>query len=264
LVVAALLAFGILFRSIPEAASDAPQAATPQQQTEALLEQIEKAEAALLSGKDGRRPADFAQELEDKSSLRGVLGGQIKARLGYWENCAGKHGAAVNFYEEAINDGFATAEVYNNLGYSLLESRGPRQPVQRNLDAAVDLNPHLQAAFHNRALYYLRRFERDGKPLSAVGIDDIQKAMRLGPESTELYRDAAFVHAAAKEHDAEALDFLEKAIAMGQDPHELEEIVYFKDLRDNSRYRDLMKAQASSRPFTRATRIVKPVAETAR
>jgi tetratricopeptide (TPR) repeat protein len=64
--------------------------------------------------------------------------------------------AAEGYFQKAIEDGFGTAEIFNNLGFIQI-NKLEYQLAQHNLDKAIQLNDRLQAAFHNRARVSLDR-----------------------------------------------------------------------------------------------------------
>jgi tetratricopeptide (TPR) repeat protein len=101
---------------------------------------------------------------------------------------------AVGRNQKAIELGFATAEVYNNLGYCELQLN-LLVTARQNLDKAIALNPRLGVAYYNRGLLDLRRVVA-GKPLEN-GLKDFDRALELGPTSGTLYFDAACMNAAA-------------------------------------------------------------------
>ena len=58
---------------------------------------------------------------------------------------------AISQFEKAIQRGFATAEVHNNLGYCLMY-RSRFAEAEMHLDKALQLKPNFQAAIHNRGM----------------------------------------------------------------------------------------------------------------
>src|SRR5262249_54639976 len=141
---------------------------------------------------------------------------------------------AVKHNEMALQSGFATAEVFNNLAFNCL-SLNKRKEARENLDRALQLNEDLQAAHHNRAhLNLAEAFLKLGQPGPAAkrgdayrdltsGIDDIRKAIALGPKSAELYFDAARLCAMAARTDArwlaDGMSYLEQSLDQGADPN---------------------------------------------
>jgi tetratricopeptide (TPR) repeat protein len=188
--------------------------------------------------------------------------GQIKACIGYYWNQQLKHGAAALLYEEAIQAGFATAEVYNNLGYSYLESYQRLDKARKSLEKAIRLSPTLQAASYNRALVDLIQAQRDPAYNPEAGLSYIQKAIQLGPESAELFYNAALLYALAAKHDESqiepALNCLQKAIAQGKDPRILQTDKYFQSLRQIPRFQALVKTLPFQVPERGVPRIVDP------
>jgi serine/threonine protein kinase/Flp pilus assembly protein TadD len=127
--------------------------------------------------------------------------GRIKACLGYCWNVKRAHGSASVYYQQAIDAGFTTAEVCNNLGFSYLQGIGRLQDAQAMLDRALALNPGLQAAHHNRACLELRRcLECPTAPLRTA-LEHIELARALGPPHPQLCVDAALLYALAAESE---------------------------------------------------------------
>src|SRR5262249_52828512 len=82
--------------------------------------------------------------------------GPTSACEGYCLNRQGFDGKAEPCYETAIARGFATAAVYNNLGYCYLRRTKQLEAAKANMDRALDLDLGMQAAWHNRAMYALQ------------------------------------------------------------------------------------------------------------
>jgi serine/threonine protein kinase/Flp pilus assembly protein TadD len=175
--------------------------------------------------------------------------GKAKACIAYCLNRLGKHGQARFLYEEALAAGFAPAEVCNDLGYSYLQQARFAE-AGLALDRALDLDPGLRAAYHNRALLAHRRAflliqegaaekllppERLPPPQERArarlarclqqGIDDVRKAIAAGPGNAELYCNAArLCTLAAQEYPQQARawitegqGYLAKAVKLGED-----------------------------------------------
>jgi serine/threonine protein kinase/Tfp pilus assembly protein PilF len=191
--------------------------------------------------------------------------GQTEACLGYCQHFTGQRdpGRAAADYTRAMNAGFATPEVLNNLGFCYLRLN-QLDAAKHCLDLAIGADPTLQSAYYNRALIDLERarlhphcygsqveasamvvlgasldpttaaisvltLHGQGGDLIAKmhylpksGIDDIRKAIELGPPTAPLFSDAARLCSVAAQHDprwkAAALSYLAQAKDLGQDP----------------------------------------------
>jgi serine/threonine protein kinase/Flp pilus assembly protein TadD len=129
--------------------------------------------------------------------------GRTEACEGYCLNKLVLHEQARALHITAINHGFKKAATYNNLGYTYLVSCRNQAELNlavENLNTAIRLDPTLQAAFHNRAMAHGKRALDNGLYVPNAGIRDILEAIRLGPPTAELYRDAARLYAVAAQH----------------------------------------------------------------
>jgi serine/threonine protein kinase len=116
--------------------------------------------------------------------------GSIAACLGYCWSRMGYHDQALVYYLQAIERQFSPAEVWNNIGFGHLQRGQQIDNALTALDRALRKDPRLQAAYHNRAQCY---FRLASDPLRAKpgffrqGFADVEKALRLGPPTFELY-----------------------------------------------------------------------------
>jgi tetratricopeptide (TPR) repeat protein len=96
---------------------------------------------------------------------------------------------------------------------------GQRTEAQRWLTAAIEKDPSLQPAYHNRALLDLDRAVREPGYRPVAGAADIEQAIELGPKTGELYRNAALLYAKLNESDpafaASTIKYLSKAMEYG-------------------------------------------------
>jgi serine/threonine protein kinase/Tfp pilus assembly protein PilF len=198
--------------------------------------------------------------------------GRTKACLGYCRNALGKHGAAAFHYEDALRSGFVSAEVYNNLGYSYLESYGRLAKARANLDLALELNGRLQAAYYNRAVVELRKAEENVSYVPVIGFQSMRRAIQLGPRSPELFADAARLAIIQHERHGkvvsdtqklflakEPLDYLQNALELGLDPRLLERDPSFRYLQQNPRFLELIHRSVPRSPVQEAIRILDPI-----
>ncbi|HYT93180.1 MAG TPA: tetratricopeptide repeat protein, partial [Gemmataceae bacterium] len=124
--------------------------------------------------------------------------GKIKAALAYTSttHLGGGHEVAIYYYDNAIKAEFKTAQVYNNLGWSLAQ-RNLRTEAREFFTRAIQADPTLQVAYHNRLLLTVRQGADQGsdpqrwKATLHEGLADFDKAMQLGPVTADLYRNGA-------------------------------------------------------------------------
>jgi Flp pilus assembly protein TadD len=173
----------------------------------------------------------------------------------------GQYHDASAHYERALEAGFATPVVYNNLGCCYWLDRRLIE-ARTKLNRAIEIDEHLQAAYHNRALVDLDTAYARGKDyFPHTGIADIERAIDLGPTTAELYFDAARLYAVAtrtKPTQIEpALQAIEHALDYGWPPQELTDNV-FQGVRDDPQFRKLLANTPASQPSTRAIRAIDP------
>ncbi|TMQ34585.1 MAG: tetratricopeptide repeat protein, partial [Planctomycetota bacterium] len=161
---------------------------------------------------------DYDQILRTVSQFKAEhLTGKVYACLGYCyqqRNLDNEGGWA---YRQALEAGFQSAELYNNLG-CLHVAQGKREQAQACFRQAIELNPSLQAAYHNRAMLSLqielarrneaaplqrltaadvvRVFLQPAQPSDGLTVD-IEKAISVGPVSADLYYNAAHLYVLA-------------------------------------------------------------------
>ena len=209
------------------------------------------------------------QELDKR-----VPDGRNKAALGYCLNRLEQFESAAEYHKKAIQAGFASAEVYNNLGFCQLRSNNKLIEAKQSLDRALQLDPNLQAAYHNRALVAYQDAvnkisgksprEKEGidRDIILSGIADIQKAIVLGPGSTELSRDSARLYAVAACLDERwiplALAHLEASIQQGTDPMQECRLRVYTRLQEDSHFQGLANRVPVEKKVLPTRRIAEP------
>ena len=201
-----------------------------------MLTHGDDAQAWWTRGLASLKLSAFAQAVTDFRQADHLhSAGKTKACLGYAYHRTGGVKEARIYYTAAVNAGFATPEVLNNLGYLHLKLSTPAELAEaaKRLSHALAQRPDLKAALHNRGCVYLKQAGsaalRNGKAqapnreLLRRALTDLARAVNLvGPATADLYRDAA--HACAllardePERAAEALDYLARGLEQGLDP----------------------------------------------
>jgi tetratricopeptide (TPR) repeat protein len=229
--------------------------------------------ALFLRGRAHQQLGEFREACDNyKAADQRTPDGQTKACMGYCLNRQRYHKEAIEYYRQAVAEGFASAVVYNNLGYSYLQAK-QLDEAERCLDEAVRLDGHLQAAYHNRAEVDGRRACLPPVAIPSQGIKDIERARELGPMTAELAYDAARLYAAAARQDKSnlqhALNYLAEAIAHGKNPKDVANDRTFDVFRDSlpdpaeaaaiyERYQALLAQPALHEPVQITLRLVDP------
>jgi serine/threonine protein kinase/Flp pilus assembly protein TadD len=239
------------------------------------------AEAWLLRGKAAAQQGESSLpsaiiDLRKAYQLR--KHGPTKAYLGYLFQQLGHLFDARHCYEEALDDcGCETAEILNNLS-SILVCHSDFEQAEARATRALELNPQLQAAYHNRGLVCLQQALKSNRTPSGQSgrsapnanrrawlqraIADLDRAVEIGPQSGELCRDAARVCALLAPDEqgrvAQAIAHLEQAIRHGLPPSDLEHEPFRGALSHHPQFDSVLHAQGNaSNPATaRARRVL--------
>lgn len=135
-----------------------------------------------------------------------------------------KYDAAIKKYNLIHRSGYRPLMVLNNRAYAYFNT-GRYREAQSDLDKAVQIDPHCQAAHYNRARIAIRmRVQGKTQTIPAQALEDMEQALQLGPKTSALYRDAAMLYALAAgddlhhSHFERALSYLRQAVAAGEPP----------------------------------------------
>ncbi len=198
--------------------------------------------------------------------------GRTKACLGYALQQQTRLDEAELCYQAAVRSGFDTALVQNNLGLLYLRT-AKLDRAERALNRALELDPQLQPALHNRSLLYLQKALAGAAARSAEqqqqnlarGLADVRRAIALGPAGGELLLNAARLCAVAARHDPRqvpaALDYLEQSLDSGADPAQLARNSTFSALHQHPRFGALCQRTLVPHPAAKAVRLLAPVTE---
>jgi tetratricopeptide (TPR) repeat protein len=169
---------------------------------------------------------------------------------------------AIQQYDEAVKAGFTSAGLYNDRGFSEWKTNDLEKTGQ-DLDTALRADPDLQAALYNRALFSLRGREPflvGSPPIPEAALEDMRRAVEIGPGDRVMYRYAAEMYAFAARDDlppdrtgraAQSLSFLRKAYDCGEDAQSLGDLPIFKAVLSSfSEFQSLR--QAPQRPLVSA------------
>ena len=176
---------------------------------------------------------EYLTAIEDlKEVVKTDDNGAKLALLAYCCNCLKSHPEAGDLYMHAIEKGFRSAAVYNNLGYTRYK-QGFLPSAVKALNAAVAIDSAQTRILHNRAIvHYAVAAKLECLPSEAM--KDIESVLVLGDVSGDVYCSAAaiFAYAASidESHRVQALMYLRLAIQHGTSLNSIESDVTLAQL----------------------------------
>lgn len=132
---------------------------------------------------------------------------------------AGQEMQAIFTYEKAVKSGYATSNMYNNLGHLYAKSQDSIQ-AHNNYDLAIYIDATNFVAYHNKAQLCFK----DGN--SKMAIELLKKSLEINPA----YRPSTTLLAViyALEGDSKnALEFKGKAIENGENPSSIDRLIFY-------------------------------------
>ena len=215
----------------------------------AIQTEPDNSDFLFARGQTRQHLGDFDGAAADyKSSAAKTPSGITLASLAYCRAQLHFYKDAAHWGQRAIDAGFNTAEVHNNLGNCLVRLDS-LDAARRDLDTAIVLNPSLQAAYFNRAKLGLREALKGALPASAIA--DVEAAVRLGPISAELCLDAARSHALEpKNHhrDDVVVSYLAQALRLGSSPRNIRAEPLFTPYLAKLTASNLFESKSTSAP----------------
>lgn len=229
---------------------------------EAIRAAPDHREALFARGRAYQRLENYRQAFADfETVLRLAPAPEVYACMGHCLSKLKYHEEAIRFYCNAIDMGFDSPAVLNNIGFSYIQLNQPEE-AEEYLERAVEADEHLQPAHHNLVLLFVNR-ARDGQPVPNSAIVHARKAVEYGPSSAELYYEVAAVYALATKQDADlirpAMACLKEAVAHGLDPRSLKLDPLFSSLRGEEGFQKLLTTAPGAKRSVKVDRVVDPL-----
>lgn len=191
------------------------------------------------------------------------LDGNILACMAYCMSQLRLYHDALNCCELAISKGHETAAIHNNMGWCWLRL-GNLERAETALNRAVQIDNRLQVAYHNRARVDRQTMTQRSGYVPVKGIEDLRRAMELGPITTDLAFDAAYLCAFAAKSDTNwrepALEYLTLSVQLGLDPQEAARDVIIGGLAKEPQFAAILNTSARQARQI-ASPLVDPLAE---
>lgn len=189
--------------------------------------------------------------------------GAASAALAYCSyRLAGHRGPVVKYLNRALDRGFESAEVHNDLGFCHLKL-SDLVLARQHLETAVRLDPTLRIAHFNLCLVELREALRQQRPPE---LKFVEQAVRLGAPSAECEVDVACTYAYAGRFDttflSPALKHCRLAAASGAGSQELQRVALLNSqLKADPRFEALLQDAPSGQQGIRAERFIDPLGD---
>ncbi len=169
---------------------------------------------------------------------------EIAACKGYCLSQLGQAQQAAVFYRRALDGGYDSPAVQNNLGYCWLRlGRSRLDEAEACFRKAIQADDSLQPAHHNLVLVYEQR-ALAGQAIPPEALAHARRALQTGPESGELCRDLAHFYALAAKQDAAlaeaAIACVGKAVDHGIDPKTFDSDPVFAFLQKDRKFREAL------------------------
>jgi tetratricopeptide (TPR) repeat protein len=172
------------------------------------------------------------------------------AGLAYCRGEEKNHWAAIHWYRTAIERGFDTPEIRNNLAASLrAQSPDHWAEALEHLNHALRTKPDLQAALYHRAVILANQSLADRKPPPQQAVDDLIRACRLKPAKARLLELAAEMHIRREGTivgGPAAVEYLERAVDLGLGGDRIVQNKHFEALRELPRIKALLDRKGSA------------------
>src|SRR4029453_16251478 len=157
-------------------------------------------------------------------------------------------------YESALQAGFESPELHNNLGKIHLGSAKVDLAFE-HLQKSIKVKPDLGAAHHHLALAYVqaawnaqntKQTSEIRRAALAKALEHQRRAIALLPPTTELWLQSGKVYALAAAEDPQllepALDFLKRAQEQGANVEAFNSMRDYRALRSHSGFQQLLLA----------------------
>jgi eukaryotic-like serine/threonine-protein kinase len=221
---------------------------------------------------------NFDSAIEDFTAHSRAFGDPIStAYSGYCFNMRNEHAAAIDRYERAIQDGFETAGLHNNLGVSYQVGRSRIAYDERlskaefHLQRAVELDPELIAARRNLVILAMQRAGSEPDYDAARATRHLQAVLDRLPDDPGVWQEASSLFLALMRVDDDyrdqAIHATEKAVRLGGMTGQELLSPRFTPLMSDDRFEALRQLADELPPSERRasfSRIVDPVAESPR
>lgn len=212
--------------------------------SEALQASPENMEILLARGKAYHQQGKYPSAYEDYQRVDiPILKGEIAALEGHCLNKMKYHRVAIVKYQQALQAGYQSAILWNNLGLSSHKS-GQLSKAEDYFRKAISLDPRSSTIWRNMVrLMHNQANHIDLSPQEVLEL--VEKAVRVDDPTPELYIDVAILESRMIQQDpsfiTKVFDNLKHAVSLGADPEKIFREPHFIKLRDRKEFSVLLR-----------------------
>jgi tetratricopeptide (TPR) repeat protein len=219
-------------------------------------------DAIFARGQAYEKMGDFRQAVLDFGRVRRdrptaeayACEGFCLSKLGFYQQ-------AIPSYRTALGQGFRSASILNNLGFSYLQLNRP-DVAEEYFNKAIALDERLEAAHLNLLAAVLMR-EAKSRPLPESALVHCEKALEVCPPSSDLFFSAGGIYSlAARDNPGfkrQAIACLKKAVAHGYSPKAFQSVSIFTALGDDEEFRELLHTAPGPKASVRVAHVLDPL-----
>jgi serine/threonine protein kinase len=213
---------------------------------------------SLQSMNEYRSALDEYQRLYEKTG-----DAQVLASMGYCLNMMEKHPEAISQYTRALEEGYESESVFNNLGYAYLRLTN-FEKARKHFAAALEINPQCREALYNRALLEWQWATLKGGDVPPQTVTDIETAIRQGSPTANMHYFAARIWCMSKlpDHREAAIKHAQRAVDLGCDAARLKDGDVLLPLFDDPRMKDLLQVQRRRSAVPEPSPLIEPTTTT--
>ena len=210
-----------------------------------------------------QRMGDFRLAFADYEAVdRLAPSATIAACLGYCLSRLAQDEQAAAYYRRSLRCGDDSPAVLNNLGYCGFQLH-QLDEAEAYLRRAAQADDTLQAVHHNLVLVFLER-GCEGQVIPPEAFVHARRALEIGPQTGDLYRDLAILYAVAAKRDAAlaqaAIGHVARSVALGMNAEFFRSDSAFAALRTEHAFQEAIVTPVE-RKTTAADLLIDPSGE---
>lgn len=198
---------------------------------------------------------DYSKALKIKPDAK------LYACRGFCASKLNRNANAEMLYLKALDAGFQSPGLFNNLGYAFLKLNRLEE-AEGYLNKALEMDPYMQAAHNNLLFLHVQRSGKGAAVAESILIH-AKRTIETAPPSGELYHQAAVLFALAGKKDSRwvqpAKQYARQAINHGWDARILASDPGLLYLHEDPEFQNLLTSPASMKTPAKPVLLVNPL-----